>query len=250
MSAAEAVAHADAQPAAAVPETIPRSRLGSGPGADWRPAAQAAPEPQVPTPSPDDEAIVRLVSVLFEQAMRERRPTSTSARFPTGCGCASASTACCGGLRRAAHRAAPLMSRVKVLAGFDVGRTASRQGHFSVTVEDRVVDVRIAILPTGHDESCVLRIIDRDSGIKNSTDSASPPISATASLARSASPWVGGGERTDRFGTHVDVVAHACALNMPERSIATVEDPVSTRSTASSSCRSTSSRLHVPDRSD
>jgi type IV pilus assembly protein PilB len=229
-SAAEAVAHADSQPPAAVPETIP----DPGPTGGQEPAAEAvtevAPsEPQVPTPSADDEAIVRLVSVLFEQAMRERATDvhidalsdRLRVRFRVDGVLREVSDAPLTALR-------PLMSRVKVLAGFDVGRTRiPRQGHFSVTVEDRVVDVRIAILPTGHDESCVLRIIDRDSGIKEldglgfTTDQRnrfSDAIRKPRGLVVVSGPS-GSGRTSTLYAT-----AHA--LNMPERSMATVEDPV------------------------
>jgi type IV pilus assembly protein PilB len=207
-SAAEAVAHADSQPAAEV---------------------AAEPTAQVPTPSADDEAIVRLVSVLFEQAMRERATDvhidalsdRLRVRFRVDGVLREVSDAPLSALR-------PLMSRVKVLAGFDVGRTrVPRQGHFSVTVEDRVVDVRIAILPTGHDESCVLRIIDRDSGIKEldglgfTTDQRnrfSDAIRKPRGLVVVSGP-TGSGRTSTLYAT-----VHA--LNMPERSIATVEDPV------------------------
>jgi len=222
-SAAEAVAHADSQPAA-VPENLPIAGPMTGPA---EPAAETAPE--VATTSADDEAIVRLVSVLFEQAMRERATDvhidalsdRLRVRFRVDGVLREVSDAPLTALR-------PLMSRVKVLAGFDVGRTRiPRQGHFSVTVEDRVVDVRIAILPTGHEESCVLRIIDRDSGIKEldglgfTTDQRnrfSDAIRKPRGLVVVSGP-TGSGRTSTLYAT-----LHA--LNMPERSIATVEDPV------------------------
>src|SRR5262249_13691255 len=115
----------------------------------------------------DDEAIVRLVSVLFEQALRERATDvhidalsdRLRVRFRVDGVLREVSDAPLAALR-------PLMARVKALAGFDVARTrVPREGHFSVSVEDRTIDVRLTILPTGNDESCVLRISDRNSSI-------------------------------------------------------------------------------------
>jgi type II secretory ATPase GspE/PulE/Tfp pilus assembly ATPase PilB-like protein len=125
----------------------------------------------------------------------------------------------------------PLMQRVKVLAGYDIARTrVPREGHFSVAVEGREVDVRIAILPTGLEESCVLRIIDREKriadvdglGLTNPqrarfTDAISKPRGLVV---------VSGPSGSGRTST---LYAAMLGLNTPERSVATVEAPVEYR---------------------
>jgi type IV pilus assembly protein PilB len=212
--------HGDHPPVAPAPEP----ETASSPPAVASPLPVAEPEP--------DEAIVRLVSVLFEQAIRERATDvhidalsdRLRVRFRVDGMLREVSDAPLSALR-------PLMQRVKVLAGYDIARTrVPREGHFSVSVEDRQVDVRIAILPTGLDESCVLRIYDRDRriteidglGLTNPqkarfTDATSKPRGLVV---------VSGPSGSGRTST---LYATMHSLNTPARSIVTIEDPVEYR---------------------
>jgi type IV pilus assembly protein PilB len=55
-----------------------------------------------------------------------------------------------------------ITSRVKVMAGLDIAeRRLPQDGRIELTVGGRPVDLRIAVLPTIHGESCVLRVLDR-----------------------------------------------------------------------------------------
>jgi type IV pilus assembly protein PilB len=55
-----------------------------------------------------------------------------------------------------------ITSRIKVMAGLDIAeRRLPQDGRIELTVGGRPVDLRVAILPTMHGESCVMRILDR-----------------------------------------------------------------------------------------
>src|SRR5216110_2000061 len=56
--------------------------------------------------------------------------------------------------------------RVKVMAKMNIAETrAPQDGRISATMSGRVVDFRVASLPTSHGENLVLRILDRQKGI-------------------------------------------------------------------------------------
>lgn len=58
---------------------------------------------------------------------------------------------------------AGLLGRVKVLARLDLGeRRLPQDGRARVAVEGRPIDIRVAVAPTLHGESAVLRLLDRD----------------------------------------------------------------------------------------
>jgi general secretory pathway protein E len=55
-----------------------------------------------------------------------------------------------------------ITSRVKVMANLDIAeRRLPQDGRIELTVGGKKVDLRIAILPTIHGESCVMRVLDR-----------------------------------------------------------------------------------------
>src|SRR5947199_32936 len=56
--------------------------------------------------------------------------------------------------------------RIKVMAKMNIAETrAPQDGRISATMSGRVVDFRVASLPTSHGENLVLRILDRQKGI-------------------------------------------------------------------------------------
>jgi type II secretory ATPase GspE/PulE/Tfp pilus assembly ATPase PilB-like protein len=74
-----------------------------------------------------------------------------------------------GGLRdvcsmRMAHWPA-LLNRLKILADIDIGKHLSAQGgQFSLRTQGRLVNFRVALLPTLHGESLVMRVLDQRRG--------------------------------------------------------------------------------------
>jgi type IV pilus assembly protein PilB len=60
------------------------------------------------------------------------------------------------------HR--PLISRVKITSGMDIAeKRLPQDGRFSVTLDGRAVDFRVAVLPTVNGEMAVLRLLRKDS---------------------------------------------------------------------------------------
>jgi type IV pilus assembly protein PilB len=194
------------------------------------PATPVAAAPaSVPPPPEDDDAIVHLASVLFEQAVRERATDvhiealsdRLRVRFRVDGLLRAVSDAPLAALR-------PLINRVKVLAGMDVGRLrVPREGRFTVTVEGRDIDVRVAILPTGQEPSCVLRLLDRDrviddvDGLGFVGDQRARFVDAIRKprgLVVVSGP-AGSGRTSTLYAT-------LRALNTPERSVSTIEDTV------------------------
>src|SRR3981081_1529135 len=59
-----------------------------------------------------------------------------------------------------------MAGRIKAMAKMNIARNpAPQDGRISATMSGRVVDFRVASLPTSHGENLVLRILDRQKGI-------------------------------------------------------------------------------------
>ena len=210
------------------PHTPPVVAIDPAPAEpDVAPVAPVAPVP--PAPSPDDEAIVRLVRVLFEQAVRERATDvhvealtdRLRVRFRVDGVLREVSDAPLTALQ-------PLISRVRILSGMDIGRTrVPREGQFTVSVEERDIDVRVTILPTGTHESCVLRLVDRERGIGDVDGLGFEGDQRARYMDALRKPRglvvVSGPASSGRTST---LYASIPVLNTPERSVATVEDPI------------------------
>ncbi len=59
------------------------------------------------------------------------------------------------------HLELSIISRVKVLGGMDIAESrAPQDGHFSVRVDERDIDLRVSTFPTVHGENVVMRLLD------------------------------------------------------------------------------------------
>lgn len=59
------------------------------------------------------------------------------------------------------HLELPIISRIKVLCGMDIAESRLPQdGHFQITTENRLVDMRISSFPTVAGENVVIRLLD------------------------------------------------------------------------------------------
>ena len=107
------------------------------------------------------------------------------------------------------------------------GSRVPREGRFAVSVEERDIDVRVAILPTAHDDSCVLRLLDRERSIADVdmlgfandqraryTDAIRKPRGLVV-----VSGPAGSGRTSTLYAT-------MRSMNTPERSLSSVEDPI------------------------
>jgi general secretion pathway protein E len=116
--------------------------------------------------SEDDAPIIRMINVLLTQALRqgasdihiEPYEARSAVRFRLD-----------GTLHTVAepHRGlhAAMLSRIKIMANLDIAeKRLPQDGRISLRLAGRLVDVRVATLPTGHGERAVLRILDKERG--------------------------------------------------------------------------------------
>lgn len=122
----------------------------------------------------------------------------------------------------------PLVSRLKLMAGIDITRTrVPNDGRFSVRVRDRMVDVRVATLPTARGESVSLRLLDQSSGMIHLDQLGFLPDELERYRKALSTPQgtilvtgpTGSGKTSTLYATLLE-------LNTDDRSTVTVEDPV------------------------
>lgn len=124
--------------------------------------------------------------------------------------------------------AAPVVSRIKVMAGLDIAeRRLPQDGRIRVTVQGKEIDFRVATSPTLYGESVVLRILDRqdvaldfdalgfDDSLKSMVREA---ISHPYGIVLVTGP-TGSGKTTTLYAALKEI-------NTPDKKILTVEDPV------------------------
>jgi len=123
---------------------------------------------------------------------------------------------------------APAVSRIKVMAGLNIAeRRLPQDGRIRVAVHGKDIDFRVATSPTMHGESAVLRILDRqdvqldfnslgfDAGLISTLRHA---IARPFGIVLVTGP-TGSGKTTTLYAALTE-------LNITERKILTVEDPV------------------------
>jgi type IV pilus assembly protein PilB len=121
-----------------------------------------------------------------------------------------------------------LISRLKIMASMNiVERRRPQDGQFTLTVDDRDVDVRIATVATIWGEKCVLRLLDKSRSLLRLDDLGMPDDTHTAFSRLVRSPFgmvlcagpTGSGKTTTLY-------ASLAEINQPHRNIMTIEDPV------------------------
>jgi len=123
---------------------------------------------------------------------------------------------------------APLVSRLKVMAGLDIAeRRLPQDGRLQVKVDNRVVDLRFSSMPGMLGEKVVLRILDKANAVLdlnqlgfdvNVLDSLKTLLKRPNGLMLTCGP-TGSGKTTTLYSA-------LSLLNSPERNIVTIEDPV------------------------
>ncbi len=115
----------------------------------------------------EEAPIIRMVNAILAQAVAERvsdvhfEPTPTRLRVRLRVDGVLHDTS---DAPLSADR--PIVSRLKIMAGIDIARTRLPQdGRFSVSINERQVDVRMATLPTAFGEAAILRLLDKVSGV-------------------------------------------------------------------------------------
>ena len=114
-----------------------------------------------------DAPIVRLVTRTFQDALAER---ASDIHVEPGHGRVRVRFRVDGMLRdvaeHPAHLAAPLLSRLKIMARMDIAEKRKPQdGRISLNLGGRDVDVRASVLPSNHGETMVMRLLDRSANL-------------------------------------------------------------------------------------
>ncbi len=121
-----------------------------------------------------------------------------------------------------------VISRVKVLGGMDITqRQHSQDGHFTITVEDREYDIRVATLPTVSGEKLVLRLLNPEDVFRGLRELGLESDQLTALEESIAEPHgmilatgpIGSGKTTTLY-------AILSEIDIFERNVVTIEDPV------------------------
>jgi general secretion pathway protein E len=128
--------------------------------------ADALPEPEDLMESDDDAVIIRLINAILTEAVKEGASdihiepfeNRLVVRFRVD-----------GVLREvlapARQIAAPIVSRIKVMARLDIAeKRLPQDGRIGLRIAGRPVDVRVSTIPAGHGERVVLRLLDKQAG--------------------------------------------------------------------------------------
>jgi len=184
------------------------------------------------TATTEDAPVVRLLSTMFEQALRVRasdihiepQERSLRIRFRID-GVLHVQT------NADAKIAGAVALRLKLMSGLDISeKRLPQDGRFHVKLKTNSVDVRISTLPTQHGESVVMRLLSQSAGML-SLDSLGLPPDVAAAVERSLKRPNGMFVVTGPTGSGKTTTLYAAlnALNDTERKIITVEDPIEYR---------------------
>ena len=124
--------------------------------------------------------------------------------------------------------AAPVVSRIKVMAGLNIAeRRLPQDGRIRVTVQGKDIDFRVATAPTLHGESLVLRILDRQD-VELDFKALGLDATLIATLRDVIARPYGIVLVTGPTGSGKTTTMYAALqeINTPNRKILTVEDPV------------------------
>jgi len=123
---------------------------------------------------------------------------------------------------------AGLVSRIKVMAEMDIAeRRRPQDGRIGLTVGDRVVDMRVATLPTPFGENIVIRLLHHEASQQTLTDlgmSAEHLVIFERFLSRAYGEILISGPTGS--GKSTTLYAGLTYLNDPTRKIITIEDPI------------------------
>jgi general secretion pathway protein E len=121
-----------------------------------------------------------------------------------------------------------IISRIKVMAGMDIAeRRLPQDGRSTVRLGQREVDLRISTVPTSYGERCVLRILDKSSGIYGLDELGlwDDDLKKLDSLLTRAHGVIfvtgptGSGKSTSLY-------AYLNRINSAEKNVITIEDPI------------------------
>ena len=175
------------------------------------------------------QPVVRLVNALLSDAVKRG---SSDVHFEPEQGFLRVRYRIDGVLRqvRSLHRNywSAIAVRLKVMAGMDIAETrAPQDGRFSLSLYGRPIDFRVSSLPTTHGENIVLRILDRQKGLRGLDELGLDPEVLSVVRVMLARPeglfLVTGPTGSGKTTTLYSMLMH---LNNESVNIMTLEDPV------------------------
>jgi general secretion pathway protein E len=116
-----------------------------------------------------------------------------------------------------------IISRIKVMAGMDIAeRRMPQDGRSSVRLGQREVDLRVSTVPTSFGERCVLRILDKSSGVYGLDELGLWPddLKKLDSLLNRAHGVI------FVTGPTGSLYAYLNRINSAEKNVITIEDPI------------------------
>ena len=121
-----------------------------------------------------------------------------------------------------------IVTRVKIIAGMNIAeKRLPQDGRIEMKIDDKVVDIRISILPTVYGEKIVMRILDRDNFLKtkeelgftkSNMEKFNSLLDVTNGIILASGP-TGSGKTTTLYAALYE-------LNKLNKNIITIEDPV------------------------
>ncbi|MGB3341875.1 MAG: type IV-A pilus assembly ATPase PilB [bacterium] len=121
-----------------------------------------------------------------------------------------------------------IITRLKLMAKMDIAEhRLCQDGRINIQVGDKMIDLRVSVIPTLYGEKVVMRILDRSSLMLDLSKLGFGPESLKKFLKAIESPYgivlvtgpTGSGKTTTLYST-------LARLNKPKRQIMTIEDPV------------------------
>jgi type IV pilus assembly protein PilB len=126
------------------------------------------------------------------------------------------------------HMQAAVISRLKIMGSLDIAeRRAPQDGRVLVRMAGQPVDLRIAVLPAGHGEQVVLRILQRAAGKMTLQELGMAP-DAEQTFGRAIHQPYGAVIVCGPTGSGKTTTLYSAlnALNDPARALMTIEDPI------------------------
>ena len=180
----------------------------------------------------EDAPVIKVVYSILGQAVGEG---ASDIHFEPGEGEMRVRFRIDGVLREAAHvpkrMVNAVVSRIKIMSDLNIAeKRVPQDGRVSVTVEDRRVDLRITTLPTQRGEGATIRILDKDNA-QRSLDDLGMDGSGRERFAAAFRQAYGAVLVTGPTGSGKSTTLYAALqeINVVERNIITIEDPVEYR---------------------
>ena len=177
----------------------------------------------------DDAPVVRLVNLIMNRALELRASDIHIEPFEEGLKVRYRIDGVLQGAESPPVRsAAKVISLIKLMAKMNIAeRRLPQDGRIQLRAQGKLVDLRVATMPTVHGESLVLRILDKES-VALDLDQLGFEADIANRLKRSLLAAHGIILVTGPTGSGKTTTLYAALeiLNTPERKIFTVEDPV------------------------